>query len=559
MSHLPIDATQQAVPPHMIKRPCANFRPSVWGDFFLQYDSESLKVDENMKQQVQMQKEEVKKIFLSSNNSISKKLNLIDSFQRLGISHHLEDEIDEVLEQIHNTFTNNNMITIKEGSLHFLALAFRLLRQKGYRISSDIFEQFKNKEGNFNEEVAKDVQGMWSLYEAAQLRVGGEDIFDEALDFTYTHLNFMTDKLSPSLAAQITHYLRKPFHKGVPRLESRLYMSFYEQDPSHSKVLLTFAKLDFNMLQKLHQKEVASITRWWKNSDFAAKVPYVRDRVVEVYFWPFTMSYEAKYSTSRRIVAKLIACVTLLDDTYDAYGTIEELELFTQALQRWDISVIQSLPECIKVVFTATVELWDDIETTTAVDGKLGWVLPYIKQAFYNLAQSYFVESKWCHENYVPTYNEYKGNGVGSSTLRLLIISFIGLGEFSTKELIDWIFTNPTIIEAISIIGRLVDDMASHKFEQQRVHVASAVECCMKQYDISQEAAYKLMQKDVKDLWMVVNEECLKLDYIPKPVLDCILNLSRANEFMYDNFEDRFTDGKLLKEYMVALLVDPIQ
>lgn len=33
------------------------------------------------------------------------------------------------------------------------------------------------------------------------------------------------------------------------------------------------------------------------------------------------------------------------------------------------------------MVFTATVELWDDIETTTAVDGKLGWVLPYIKQA----------------------------------------------------------------------------------------------------------------------------------------------------------------------------------
>ena len=102
---------------------------------------------------------------------------------------------------------------------------------------------------------------MWSLYEAAQLRVHGEDILDEALDFTYTNLKSMTNQLSPSLASQINQSLRRPFHKAVPRIEAKCYMSFYEEDPSHSKVLLTFAKLDFNMLQKLHQKEVGSITK----------------------------------------------------------------------------------------------------------------------------------------------------------------------------------------------------------------------------------------------------------------------------------------------------------
>jgi (-)-germacrene D synthase len=74
--------------------------------------------------------------------------------------------------------------------------------------------------------------------------------------------------------------------------------------------------------------------RWWKKSDFATKVPYARDRVVEAYFWPLAMSYEPKYSFSRKMVGKLVACISLLDDTYDAYGTVEELELFTQAIQR---------------------------------------------------------------------------------------------------------------------------------------------------------------------------------------------------------------------------------
>lgn len=82
-----------------------------------------------------MQKEEVRKSFQSSSSDISQQLNFIDSLQRLGVSYHFEREIDESLQQIHNTLTNNKVI-IEEGSLHFLALAFRLLRQKGHHIST---------------------------------------------------------------------------------------------------------------------------------------------------------------------------------------------------------------------------------------------------------------------------------------------------------------------------------------------------------------------------------------------------------------------------------------
>lgn len=56
--------------------------------------------------------------------------------------------------------------------------------------------------------------------------------------------------------------------------------------------------------------------------------------MVEAYFWPLAMSYVPKDSIARKIVAKLISVISLVDDTYDAYGTVEELELFTQAIQR---------------------------------------------------------------------------------------------------------------------------------------------------------------------------------------------------------------------------------
>ena len=102
---------------------------------------------------------------------------------------------------------------------------------------------------------------MLSLYEATYLKIQGEAILDEALVFTATHLESIASHLSPPLAAQVSHALKQPIHKGLPRLEARHFFTIYQEDPSHDKVLLTFAKLDFNLLQKMHQKEVSDLAR----------------------------------------------------------------------------------------------------------------------------------------------------------------------------------------------------------------------------------------------------------------------------------------------------------
>ncbi|RHN59006.1 putative lyase [Medicago truncatula] len=80
----------------------------------------------------------------------------------------------------------------------------------------------------------------------------------------------------------------------------------------------------------------------------------------------------------------------------------------------------------------------------------------------------------------------------------------------------------------------------------------------MKQYDMSQEEAYKLILKEIEDYWIVMNEECLKLDCIPSPVVESIVNVARVAEFTYENFEDKYTNGELLKDYIVKLILKPI-
>jgi hypothetical protein len=37
---------------------------------------------------------------------------------------------------------------------------------------------------------------------------------------------------------------------------------------------------------------------------------------------------------ARKFMTKLVVIITMIDDTYDAYGTIDELELFTKAIER---------------------------------------------------------------------------------------------------------------------------------------------------------------------------------------------------------------------------------
>jgi len=127
---------------------------------------------------------------------------------------------------------------------------------------TDVFYKFKDQTRNFSEKAANDIQGMLSLYEAAELRMHGEDILEEAHNFALVQLTkSLTTQLSPSMIAQVKHSLRRSLRKGLPRLEATYYMSFYEEDSSHDEKLLTFAKLDFNMLQELHQKEVNNVTR----------------------------------------------------------------------------------------------------------------------------------------------------------------------------------------------------------------------------------------------------------------------------------------------------------
>lgn len=57
--------------------------------------------------------------------------------------------------------------------------------------------------------------------------------------------------------------------------------------------------------------------------------------MVEGYFWTLGAHFEPHYSRARIYLTKVIVLLTIHDDIYDGYGTLEELRAFTEVIQRF--------------------------------------------------------------------------------------------------------------------------------------------------------------------------------------------------------------------------------
>lgn len=548
--------------PRDVNRPLANFHPDIWGNQFLLYSSDSDKATwASKKGQLEQLKERVRTELHATTINPSQQLQLIDAIQRLGIAYHFEEEIGQALQKMHEKHQN------WEGNdgIYTAALYFRILRQEGFRISSEIFKKFLNAEGKFGGCLVHDVPGMLALYEAAHLRTHGDNILDDALAFTSNHLQ--SCKLSSPVAELVSHALMQPYWRGLPRLEAKHYIDMYEKFPSHNTNVLMLAKLDFNLLQTQHKEELQEISLWWKELDFARKLPFARDRMVEGFFWIVGVYFEPQYALARKIMSKVIAITSIIDDIYDAYGTYEEIQIFTEAIERWNVGCMKQLPNYMKICYRALLDLFEEIEEEMAKKGR-SYRTYYAKEALKLLARAYFAEAKWLHQGYIPTMEEYMRIGLAScGYTTLTIISFLGMGDAVTKQSFDWASNDPDILRAASIICRLRDDIVGHKFEQERPHIASAVECYMKQHGVTEQQASEELYRQIEDSWKLMNQQLLKpsttgfaaAEFVPpKAVLLRVVNLARVVDVAYKHNDEYTHVGEVMRSCVTAMFIKPV-
>lgn len=98
--------------------------------------------------------------------------------------------------------------------------------------------------------------------------------------------------------------------------------------------------------------------RWWKDLKVPTKFPFARDRIVECYFWTLGSYFEPHLSVGRKMLTKVIAISSILDDIYDAYGTFEELQVLTPAIQRLVQLILMNQDLNFKMLPHILIILW---------------------------------------------------------------------------------------------------------------------------------------------------------------------------------------------------------
>ncbi|XP_048633180.1 putative terpenoid synthase 7 isoform X3 [Brassica napus] len=533
---------------HESNRTFKELLPSPWTD---QFHTISVDVSEinALRKEIDVLKPKVKKALMSYQgiDSAKKRILMIYLLVSLGLAHHFEDEIDETIKE---GFEKKEEMIEGENDLYTVSIIFWVFRRYGHHISSDVFRRFTKNSGNFKESLVGDAKGMLSLYEAAYLRTTKDYIMDEALIFTSRHLESLAadGTCPPHLSVRIRNALTLPQHWNMEMLFLVEYISFFEQEKDHDEMLLKFAKISFKLVQLQYLHELKILAEWYNDLEFESKLPpYFRHRIVENHFFVQAMCFEPQLSRARIIMVKYFTILVILDDTFDRYASLPEAEGLANSLERWAHEhTMDKQPDYLKFVLNFMIDTFEEFERELGPQGRSYNVsaskeVDYIsrKRKFKTHVKANFDLAKWGLVYHVPSFEEYMEVGeVEVAVYATLASRYMSMGKMAAKEAFEWLKSRPKLVQSLCVKGRLMDDITGFQDDISRGYVTNAVSCYMKQYGVSENEAFRELNKMVGEAEKIINEEFLTKTGVRHCVLKAVIDLARMIHVCYNGYED---------------------
>ncbi|MCL7041075.1 hypothetical protein MKW94_028847 [Papaver nudicaule] len=568
----------------LLPRRSANNHPNIWDFEFV----ESLTSDYKSAREIctgraEKLKENVRSMFDGA-GGLPYSLKLIDTIQRLGLDYHFRNEIKSALDK----FYTNGMVFPNDMSME--ALKFRLFRQHGYEISQDVLKRFI--EENTRQGNVEDSEGLLSLYEASFYAYEGEELLKEAQQITSKHLkNYLKERndnrtcMSNFSKEEINHSLEIPLLWRVPRMEVRRYIYMYEMKQNMHPTLLEFAKLDFNMVQATYHEELKYASRWWRDLALDGSLTFARNRLVilikyprntkvtnkvppkyrtflecpyQSFLWSVGFNSEPKFRNVRRQVTKLANLITVIDEVYDVYGSLDELKIFTEA----DINTVETLPHHMKICFFALYNTVNEIGNEVLRNSNLD-VMPYFKKSWGDLCKAFLVEATWYYSGYIPTLEEYTDNAwISASGPLVSVHAYCQLGDHEniSKDALECITANQSdLIRSSSTIFRLANDLATSKDEVERGDVAKSIQCYMHETGASESIAREHVQQLISAWWTKMNANLTaSRGVFPSSFINIIQNIARMAQYMYQYGDGYGVPNLEAKDRIMTIIVKPI-
>ncbi|TYJ39002.1 hypothetical protein E1A91_A04G034800v1 [Gossypium mustelinum] len=486
------------------------------------------------------------------------KLELIDTLQRLGLSYHFEAEINKTLKNI--SIDRIGTVAWKKDNLYATALEFRLLRQHGYKVDQDVFTCFMDDVGNIKSSLNQDFKGLLNLYEASYLLLEGETMLENARELAAKLLKQYLKENNDDqyLRMLVDHAFELPLHWRMARLEARWFIDVYEKNKDKNPIILELAILDYNIVQPMHLEDFKYASTWWKELGLGERLSFARDRLMSNFLWSVGMIILPQDRKRRRNQTKLNSLLTCIDDVYDVYGTLDELELFTDVLERWDINAIQRLPNYMKIYYLALDNFVNEMAFDILKEQGIN-VIPFLKKLWTDLCKAYLLEAKWYYTGYTPTLQEYMDNGWISVTgPAMLGHSYLATDHITEEGLHNIQEYYPDIIYQANIIVRLVNDLATSSYELKRGDVPKSILCYMNESGASEEEAREHMWKLIDAAWKKMNEDQMTISPLPRKFIEMAMNHARVALMIYQKDDGFGIEDNEIKDKVLSLFVHPI-
>ncbi|KAG0493539.1 hypothetical protein HPP92_004533 [Vanilla planifolia] len=387
---------------------------------------------------------------------------MVDTIERLGIEHFFREEISNTLDYLYRHLRKDGMTWGRDAYIADIddtSMALRLFRLHGYPVSSDVLELYKDDDNSFIE---------WSLRNPW--------------------------KITPPWIG-VREYIDNYGDKDV-WIGKCLYRGY---NINNSKYL-ELAKLEYNKLQVLHKREINSIQQWWKSCGFDdPKITQVNPQ--NIHFSICVTMYENKFSATRIAYTKCNSLENLLKDIFQNHESIEDLQLFSRAINEWKPSLITTLPASLQRVFRGVYETMNELAIkANSIQGKDG--LLYLHdlrklqvQEYLNIRQFKDANHFECLEEYV----EQVKRGLGIS-IRLLPAMFLMEGVLQEKAL-QYLDPRSKMHEQSAFILALLNPV---------IEDWTAVSIYMNKYNCSKEDAIGYIENKIDDAFAELTHEYLK-------------------------------------------------
>lgn len=280
---------------------------------------------------------------------------------------------------------------------------------------------------------------------------------------------------------------------------------------------------------------------------------------MELYFWVVACIFEPFFSQSRIAFAKITTVGAILDDLYDTHGTLEEVRTITEAVRRWDPSLIDDLPDHIKIAFQFFFNTANEL--AVQVVNKQGRdMVAILKDCWERYVESYLLEAEWIAAGHVPTFNEYIENAQVSSGMGIVnLVPILLMGNLIPDNILDEIYYPSKIQELSELTIRLTDDLRDFEDEKHRGEIASTIGCYMKENpDSTTEDTLNHIKGILQHSFKEFNWEFLKQDNVPWCCKRFTFNIARGIQFLYKYGDGISISNMEVKDQIFKILVHQV-